>query len=128
VRTTERKLTEALFAPNARVFCDIAEWNGTPAGFAIWFYTYSTFHAQSGLFLEDLFVEPHLRGKGIGKALLVHLARRAVREDCNRLQWSVLDWNEPSIKFYRSLGAEPIGEWHDYRLSGEALTRLAADG
>jgi GNAT superfamily N-acetyltransferase len=125
VRVTEQHLTQTLFAPNARVFCDIAEWNGKPAGFAVWFYNYSTFQAQSGIFLEDLFVEPQLRGKGIGKTMLVHLAKRAVREGCSRVQWSVLNWNEPSIKFYRSLGAEPVEEWSDFRLMGDALTRLA---
>jgi diamine N-acetyltransferase len=127
VAATESDLTNTLFCAHPRVFCDLAEWNGQPAGFALWFYNYSTFLAQSGIYLEDLFVEPDLRGKGIGKALLVHLAQRAVREGCGRLQWWVLDWNESSINFYRALGAEPMEEWTVFRVAGDALTRLAGE-
>lgn len=123
----EADLTASLFSATPRVFCDVAEWDGKPAGFALWFYNYSTFAAQSGIYLEDLFVEPELRGKGIGKALLAHLAQRAVREGCGRVQWWVLDWNEASIKFYKSLGAEPADEWTVFRLSGDALQRLAGE-
>ena len=126
VRATEADLRQTLFGPSPRVFCDIAEFDRKPAGFALWFYNYSTFLAQPGLYLEDLFVEPKLRGLGIGKALLAHLAKRAIAEKCRRLQWWVLDWNEPSIAFYKSIGAEPMNEWTVFRVSGDALTRLAS--
>jgi GNAT superfamily N-acetyltransferase len=125
VVATEDSVREALFGPNPRVFCDIADWKGEPAGFAVWFYNYSTFLARHGIYLEDLFVKPDYRGKGIGKALLVNLAARAAREGCGRLEWSVLDWNEPSIRFYQSLGARPVEGWTVYRLTGDALTKLA---
>jgi GNAT superfamily N-acetyltransferase len=104
----------------------IAEWDGQPAGFALYFYNYSTFQGRPGLYLEDLFVRPSYRGKGIGKALLVHLARVAVEQSCGRYQWQVLDWNAPSIKFYESLGARTMREWLTMRVTGEALARLAA--
>ncbi len=113
----------ALFAPQPRVFCDIASWDGVPAGFALWFYNFSTFRGRHGIYLEDLFVLPALRGKGIGKALLLGLAQRAVREGCARVEWSVLDWNKPAIDFYASLGAVPMGEWTVFRLTGDALAR-----
>ena len=125
VVATEDSVRQALFGPNPRLFCDIAEWNGEPAGFAVWFYNYSTFLARHGIYLEDLFVKPDYRGKGIGKELLVHLAARAVREGCGRLEWAVLDWNEPAIHFYESLGARPVDGWTVYRLTGEALAKLA---
>ena len=95
-------------------------------GFAVFFATYSTFLAQRGLYLEDLYVKPHLRGKGIGLALLKHLARIATERGCGRLEWGVLNWNQPSIQFYEKLGAVPMDEWIKYRLIGEALERLAA--
>jgi GNAT superfamily N-acetyltransferase len=104
----------------------IAEWDGQPAGFALYFYNYSTFQGRPGLYLEDLFVRPSYRGKGIGKALLVHLAKVAVEQNCGRYQWQVLDWNTPSIKFYESLGAQMMKQWLTMRVSGEALARLAA--
>jgi GNAT superfamily N-acetyltransferase len=104
----------------------IAEWDGEPAGFALYFYNYSTFQGRPGLYLEDLFVRPSYRGKGIGKALLVHLAKVAVEQNCGRYQWQVLDWNTPSIKFYESLGAQMMKQWLTMRVSGEALARLAA--
>jgi GNAT superfamily N-acetyltransferase len=104
----------------------IAEWDGEPAGFALYFYNYSTFQGRPGLYLEDLFVRPSYRGKGIGKALLVHLARVAVEQRCGRYQWQVLDWNTPSIQFYESLGARMMKEWLTMRVTGEALARLAA--
>src|SRR6266540_3167088 len=96
-----------------------------PAGFALFFSTYSTFLARPGLYLEDLFVRPHWRGAGIGRALLTHLARLAVQRDCGRLEWAVLDWNEPAIGFYRRLGARPLDDWTTFRLTGDALTTLA---
>lgn len=122
---TEPALADSLFASNPRVFCVIAEADEEPAGFALWFYNYSTFLAKHGLYLEDLYVRPAFRGRGLGKALLKHLAQRAVVEGCGRFEWSVLDWNAPSIAFYRSLGARPMEEWTVFRLDGEALARLA---
>jgi GNAT superfamily N-acetyltransferase len=122
---TEETISTALFAASPRVFCDIAETAGVPAGFALWFYNFSTFRARHGIYLEDLFVRPEFRGRGIGKALLVQLARRAVREGCARFEWSVLDWNEPSIAFYKSLGAVPLSDWTMFRVDGDALVRLA---
>ncbi len=104
----------------------IAEWDDEPAGFALYFYNYSTFQGRPGLYLEDLFVRPSYRGKGIGKALLVHLARVAAEQNCGRYQWQVLDWNTPSIKFYESLGAQMMKQWLTMRVTGEALARLAA--
>jgi GNAT superfamily N-acetyltransferase len=117
-------ITAALFAPQPRVFCDIASWDGVPAGFAVWFYNFSTFRGQHGIYLEDLFVLPALRGRGIGKALLVQLAQRAVCEGCARVEWSVLDWNQPAIDFYLSMGAVPMKDWSVLRLTGDALARI----
>lgn len=125
VVATEASVTAALFGEHPRLFCDIAEWNGEPAGFAVWFYNYSTFLARHGLYVEDLFVKTDYRSKGIGKALLVNLAGRAAREGCGRLEWSVLDWNEPAINFYETLGARAVEGWTVYRLTGEALKKLA---
>jgi GNAT superfamily N-acetyltransferase len=119
-------ITAALFGPNPRVFCDIAEWEDEPAGFALWFYSFSTFRGRHGIYLEDLFVRPAFRGRGLGKALLARLARRCAEEGLARLEWGVLDWNEPSIAFYRSLGAIAMDGWTKNRLDGEALARLAA--
>jgi GNAT superfamily N-acetyltransferase len=124
VEATEEKVAATLFGTAPRVFCDIAEADGEPAGFALWFYNYSTFLAKSGIYLEDLYVRPPFRGRGLGKALLVNLARRAVREGCGRFEWAVLDWNEPSIGFYQALGAKPLSDWTVFRLDGEALTKL----
>jgi GNAT superfamily N-acetyltransferase len=103
----------------------IAEWNGEPAGFALFFYNYSTWQGRPGLYLEDLFVRPPFRGKGIGKALLVYLAKLAVEETCGRFQWQVLDWNQPSIDFYEALGAKKMSEWITMRVDGQALEELA---
>ena len=114
-----------LFGPDPKVFCEIAEWDGKPVGFALWFYTYSTFQGQHGIWLEDLYVDPNVRGKGVGKALLIHLARRCVREGLGRFEWWVLDWNEPSIEFYKSQGGIMQDEWTKVRVDGEALTALA---
>ena len=126
VVATEDGLRQSLFGGRAYAECVIARWNGTPAGFALFFHNFSTFLGQPGLYLEDLFVKPELRGKGVGRGLLQHLARLATDRNCGRLEWSVLDWNESAIGFYRSLGAEPLDEWTVFRLKGEALNRLAA--
>src|SRR4029077_8348710 len=125
VEATEAMISEALFGENPRLFCDIAEWNGEVAGFAVWFINFSTFSGRPGIYLEDLFVRPALRGNGIGKALLSHLAKACVANGWSRLQWSVLDWNEPSIAFYKSLGADLMDEWTVCRVNGAALTALA---
>jgi GNAT superfamily N-acetyltransferase len=125
VRSTPASLAEALFCAAPRVFCDIAEWDGHPAGLALWFYNFSTFAGRHGLYLEDLYVRPEHRGRGLGVALLAGLARRCVQENLARLDWSVLDWNAPSIGFYRRLGADMLDEWTGCRLSGAALHRLA---
>jgi GNAT superfamily N-acetyltransferase len=111
-------------APKFRVV--IAEWSGTPAGFALFFYNYSTWWGRPGIHLEDLFVRPEFRKKGIGKALLVHLAQVAIQENCRRLEWQVLDWNTPAIEFYESLGAKHMKEWFNMRLSDDALHLLAS--
>jgi GNAT superfamily N-acetyltransferase len=110
-------------APKFRVV--IAESDAQPAGFALFFYTYSTWWGRPGIHLEDLFVRPEHRGKGIGKALLVHLAQIAVQENCRRLEWQVLDWNTPAIDFYKSLGAQQMKEWFNMRVSDDALRALA---
>ena len=125
VEATEADIADALFGANPRLFCEIAEWSGEVAGFAVWFVNYSTFAGRHGLYLEDLFVRPALRGKGIGKALLMHLATTCVTNGWSRLQWAVLDWNAPSIEFYKSLGADMMDEWTICRVTGTALTRLA---
>lgn len=104
----------------------MAEWEGEVVGFAFYFFNYSTWHGRAGLYLEDLFVEPAFRGCGIGKALLVHLARTAVAEGCTRYQWQVLDWNEPAIRFYEAMGARVLREWLTVRIDGDGLARLAA--
>lgn len=122
---TEADLLRDGFGANPKFRCVIAEWNGEPAGFAFYFYNYSTWRGRPGLYLEDLFVWPHLRGKGIGKALLVHLAQIAVRENCGRFEWAVLDWNQPAIDFYESLGAKKMKEWIVMRVEGEAIAKLA---
>jgi GNAT superfamily N-acetyltransferase len=127
VDATEADIAKALFGPNPRVFADIAEWEGEPAGFALWFYNFSTFRGRHGIYLEDLFVRPELRSKGIGRALLRHLAGRCVAEGLARLEWWVLDWNEPALKVYRSIGAMPMDEWTVQRVTGEALQRLAEE-
>ena len=103
----------------------MAEWEGEVAGFAFYFFNYSTWQGRPGLYLEDLFVRPAHRGRGIGKALLVHLAGVALRENCGRFVWQVLDWNEPALRFYESLGARVMKEWLTMRVDGEALRRLA---
>lgn len=126
VKATEADIARDLFGPAPRVFCDIAEADGTPVGFALWFYSYSTFAGRHGIYLEDLFVREAARGLGAGKALLANLARRCVGERLARLEWAVLDWNAPSIAFYDALGAAALDDWIVRRLTGEALERLAA--
>jgi GNAT superfamily N-acetyltransferase len=126
VATSEDLLRDG-FAPNTapkfRVI--IAEWNGQSAGFALFFYNYSTWQGRPGLYLEDLFVRPVFRGKGIGKGLLIHLAKTAIKENCGRFQWQVLDWNAPAIDFYKSLGADVMKEWLTMRVENAALTKMA---
>ena len=121
---TRQDIERELFGPSPKVFCQIAELDGTPAGFALWFYTFSTFLGRHGIWLEDLFVEPDMRGHGVGKALLVDLAQRCVREGLGRFEWAVLDWNQPSIEFYQSQGAVFMDDWRRCRVDGEALQRL----
>jgi GNAT superfamily N-acetyltransferase len=123
---TEAALHASLFGARPEAEVVIAELDGEAAGFALFFHNYSTFLARRGLYLEDLFVWPHLRGRGVGKALLVHLARLAVERGCGRFEWAVLDWNESAIGFYRSLGAEPMDDGTVMRVHGDALARLAA--
>lgn len=125
VVATEEGLRKALFGENAAAEVAIAEYRGEAAGFALFFHNLSTFLGRPGIYLEDLYVRPALRGKGIGRSLLVYLARLAKQRGCGRLEWAVLDWNEPAIRFYKSLGAVPMDEWTVFRVSGEALDRLA---
>ena len=123
---TEQALRETLFGANKYAEVLIADWNGKPAGFALFIHSYSTFLAKPGLYLEDLFVDPEMRSKGIGKSLLIRLAQIAVERGCGRFEWSVLDWNESAIQFYKSLGAISMDEWTTFRVRGEALNRLAS--
>lgn len=124
VEATEELLREHLFGPAAFAEVLLAEQDGEPVGFALFFQNFSTFLAKPGIFLEDLYVLPERRGRGYGVALLSHVARLAVERDCGRLEWSVLDWNEPAIRFYRSLGAVSMDEWTTNRLTGEPLRKL----
>ena len=123
-KATAADITRDLFGADPKVFCEIAEWGGRPVGFTLWFYTYSTFQGRHGIWLEDLYIDPAIRGKGVGKALLVNLAQRCVRENLGRFEWWVLDWNEPSIEFYKSQGGVMQDEWTKVRVEGEALQRL----
>jgi GNAT superfamily N-acetyltransferase len=125
VVATEERLRETLFGAQPAAEVLLAFWGEECAGFAVFFSTYSTFLAQRGMYLEDLYVKPHLRGNGIGLGLLKHLALIAIKRDCGRLEWEVLDWNEPAIGFYKKLGALPLSEWTKYRLTGKALQNLA---
>jgi GNAT superfamily N-acetyltransferase len=125
VAASEAQLREALFGERRYAEVVFACSGGEPVGFALFFHNFSTFKGRPGIYLEDLFVRPEARGRGIGKQLLAHLARIAVERDCARLEWAVLDWNEPSIGFYRSLGAKPMDEWTTFRLTGESLALLA---
>jgi GNAT superfamily N-acetyltransferase len=126
VVATEADIERELFGPAPKVFCQLAEVDGKPAGFALWYYTFSTFQGRHGIWLEDLFVDPDMRGHGVGKALLVDLARRCVREGLGRYEWAVLDWNQPSIDFYVSQGATFMDDWRRCRVTGAALEKLGA--
>jgi GNAT superfamily N-acetyltransferase len=119
-------LARFLFEEPRRAEALIAEWDGRPVGFAVWYYSFSTFLGRPSLYVEDAFVEPAMRGRGIGKAIFAHLAGRALAQGCGRMEWSVLDWNAPSIAFYRSIGARPREGWTLQQLAGEALSALAA--
>jgi len=125
VVATEAHLTRTLFCDAPKAFALIASADGEPIGFALYFFNFSTFLGKHGLYLEDLFVRKSARGMGAGKALLAALAQIALENDCGRMEWSVLDWNAPSIAFYKSLGAKPMDEWTVYRLTGAALSDLA---
>lgn len=125
VKVDAQRMHDHLFGPRPYAEVLIGEVDGQPQGFALFFHNYSTWLSQPGIYLEDLFVRPAARGAGLGKALLTELARLAVERGCGRLEWSVLDWNEPAIGFYRSLGARPQDEWTVYRLTGDALRELA---
>jgi len=127
VVATEEILERTLFGDNPGAEVIIAEWDGKPAGFALFFPNYSTFLARPGIYLEDLYVHHDSRGKGIGKSLLICLSRIAVERGCGRLDWSVLDWNEPAIDFYKSLGAYGMDDWVQYRLDGDALKKMALE-
>jgi GNAT superfamily N-acetyltransferase len=126
VAATEEQLRRTLFGERPAAEVLLAHWNGEPIGFALFFPNYSTFLAQPGIYLEDLYVKPHARGRGAGLALFVELARIAVARGCGRVEWSVLDWNEPSIQFYKKLGAVAMDDWTTFRLTSEPLQRLAA--
>ena len=126
VVATEADLLRDGFGPSPFYCCLIAEFDSQPAGFALYFFDYSTWLGRPGIYLEDLFVYPELRGRGIGKLLLEKVAAIAVEKGCARLKWAVLDWNTPAIDFYRAMGAEFMDEWRNVRVSGEALARLAA--
>jgi GNAT superfamily N-acetyltransferase len=126
VEATVETITESLFGPNSVSHAAICERDGVPVGFAVWFFSYSTWQARNGLYLEDLYVTPEQRGTGAGRLMLRYLARIAVEKGCGRFEWSVLDWNEPAIKAYQAIGAEPLSEWTRYRLTGAALESFAA--
>lgn len=125
-RATPDDVRRGLFGPRPFAEALIAEWDGQAVGLALFFHTFSTFRGQAGLYLEDLFVRPSHRGRGIGKSLLSSLAKLAVDRGCGRLEWSVLNWNEPAIGFYQAMGARPMDEWTVYRIDDEPLQRLAS--
>lgn len=125
VVASEDDLRASLFGANPKAHVVIGELDGKPSGFALYFYNYSTFLGRPGLYLEDLYVNEECRGSGLGKALILHLAAQARNEGCGRMEWWVLDWNTPSIDFYKSLGAEPMDEWTVFRLDHNALQKLA---
>jgi len=122
---TEDDLLRDGWGPEPKFHCLIAEWDGAPAGFALYFFNYSTWQGRPGLYVEDVFVRPANRGRGIGKALFIYLAQEALRQNCGRFQWQVLDWNKPAIDFYNSIGAKVMSEWLTMRIEGEALQKLA---
>jgi GNAT superfamily N-acetyltransferase len=125
VVATEERLRQTLFGKRPAADVLLASWDSEWAGIALFFSNYSTFLAQPGIYLEDLYVKPHLRGKGIGFALLKRLTEIAVERGCGRVEWEVLDWNEPSIQFYKRLGAAPMDQWTRFRLTGDAIKQLA---
>lgn len=127
VVATEETLRESLFGSRQVAEVIIGEWAERPVAFALFFHNFSTFLGRPGIYLEDLYVKPEMRGKGIGKIMLAYLARLAEERNCGRLEWWVLDWNEPAIKFYRAIGAEPMDEWTVQRVAGKALKKLAAE-
>jgi GNAT superfamily N-acetyltransferase len=124
VTTNPEELAKTLFSESSHVKTIIALFNDKPVGFALYFYNYSTFKGKSGLYLEDLFVIPEMRGKGFGKLLLLELAKIAKDNNCARFEWSVLDWNKPAIDFYKSLGANPMDEWTVFRLTEKGIDNL----
>ena len=126
VEADEATLARFMFGEPRRAEALIAEWDGEPAGFAVWYYSFSTFLGRPSLYVEDVFVNPGMRGKGIGTSIFAHLAARALENGCGRMEWSVLDWNEPSIGFYRGLGARARAGWRLKQLTGDALAALAA--
>jgi len=128
MEATEEMIAAALFCREPRLFCDIAMWNGESVGFSTWFLNYSTFKGSHGIFIEDLFVRPAYRGRGVGKGLMASLARRCIENGYGRCDWAVLDWNAPAIAFYKSIGAEMNDDWRLCRLSGPALTKFAGEG
>lgn len=125
VEATADDLRAALFAPDPQVFAEVAETDGAVVGFALWYVTFSTWTGRHGIWVEDLYVRPSHRGHGIGRALLSRLAAEATRRGYRRLEWWVLDWNTPALRFYQSLGATPMAEWTVHRVDGESLRRLA---
>ncbi len=127
VEATEARVRDNLFGAAPRAFCVIAYDEARPVGFALYYFTYSTFAGLPGLYLEDLFVKPDVRGHGVGRELLRYLAKLAIQEGCFRIEWAVLHWNKSAIGFYESLGAVPMNEWAVYRLSGAALSGLAEE-
>ncbi len=126
-KATREQIIDSFFSADPKVFCEIVEADGEIAGLAIWFLNYSTWQGKHGIYLEDLFIRPQFRGRGFGKALLKHLAAICQERGYGRFQWWVLDWNEPSIEFYKALGAVAMDEWTVYRVSEAALTRLAQE-
>ena len=128
VVATEYTLRESLFGERPVAEVLIGHHGGEPAGFALFFHSFSTFLGRPGIYLEDLYVRPEFRSLGMGRALLAHLAKLAKERNCGRLEWSVLDWNEPAIRLYKGVGAVPMDEWTLYRVAGEALDKLAARG
>ncbi len=126
VVATEEILTESLFGRDSVTEIVLAYYNNQPVGFALFFHNFSTFLGRKGIYLEDIYVKPEHRGKGIGKALLAYLAKIAKERNCGRLEWAVLNWNKPAIKFFKSLGTVPMDEWTTYRLTGKSLAKLAS--
>ena len=125
VVATEVALTDSLFGERRVAEVVIAEWDGEPVGFALYFYNFSTFIGRPGIYLEDLYVRPEMRNKGIGKMMIAYLADLTKKQNCGRLEWRVLDWNEPAIRFYRSIGAVAMEEWTEQRVTGKAIDELA---